>query len=305
MDLAFALFPMFMIIVAGYALVTFGIVPKQMWPAIELLCFRVLIPIVLIDVLYSADLSLSRIGPFGLAMLGNFIGISALVLVIRFVVSRERLSNSRFTTIFQTATRWNAFIAFAAADQIGGPASVALIAVGVAVLIPLINVTNIGVLAAFGPARRSLREAGAAVVKNPLVISCAVGTVLNLTGLPIPDPLHTGMAAIGAGAPQIGLLVVGAGIRPGRLFAATPALWAAVGLRQAVSPGLFLLLASMMGLTPLETFSGALVLSVPAATNGYIVARQMGGDAELYADALMWQTAVAVVAIPLLAVLVL
>ena len=38
--------------------------------------------------------------------------------------------------------------------------------------------------------------------------------------------------------------------------------------------------------------------AVPAASNGYIVARAMGGDAELYADMLAWQTLLSMVAIP-------
>gem|GEM_PF-6073797 len=35
-------------------------------------------------------------------------------------------------------------------------------------------------------------------------------------------------------------------------------------------------------------------------TNGYIVARQMGGDAELYAITMNWQLAVSVIAFPLI-----
>jgi predicted permease len=41
-----------------------------------------------------------------------------------------------------------------------------------------------------------------------------------------------------------------------------------------------------------------LVLSVPAASNGYIVAKQMGGNAELYADILSWQTILSMFALP-------
>ena len=39
-------------------------------------------------------------------------------------------------------------------------------------------------------------------------------------------------------------------------------------------------------------------MATPTAANGYIVARQMGGDADLYADILTWQTVLAVLSIP-------
>ncbi|MEZ5912796.1 MAG: hypothetical protein R3D84_11700 [Paracoccaceae bacterium] len=36
----------------------------------------------------------------------------------------------------------------------------------------------------------------------------------------------------------------------------------------------------------------------PDATNGYVVAREMGGDADLYADILVWQTVLALLSLP-------
>ncbi|MEM7440845.1 MAG: AEC family transporter [Pseudomonadota bacterium] len=305
MDLALAILPIFLMFAAGYGLVATGILPKENWPAIELFSFRVLVPIVLIEALYSADLSPSNIGPLALAMFFTFVAVSCTVLSFRLFMSKDRLTNPRFTTVFQTSTRWNAFIAFAAADQIGGPPALALIAVGVAVLIPLINVVNISVLATFGPTTRTARDVVKAVVKNPLVIGCAIGIFLNVTGLYVPEPVRAAMSAIGDGALGIGLLVVGAGVKLRRLFASTPALWVSVFVRLVVSPAILFGCAWFLGLSPLETFTGALVMSVPAATNGYIVARQMGGDSELYADVLMWQTALSILMIPVLAALVL
>ncbi len=48
----------------------------------------------------------------------------------------------------------------------------------------------------------------------------------------------------------------------------------------------------------MELISGILVFAVPAAANGYIVTKAMGGDAGLYADLVAWQTLLSLVAIP-------
>jgi predicted permease len=50
--------------------------------------------------------------------------------------------------------------------------------------------------------------------------------------------------------------------------------------------------------------AGVLIFAVPAAANGYVVAQRMGGDADLYADILTWQTILSLGLLPLLAFIV-
>ena len=46
--------------------------------------------------------------------------------------------------------------------------------------------------------------------------------------------------------------------------------------------------------------TGILIMAVPTASNGYILAKKMGGDAALYADILAWQTILSMLTLPLL-----
>ena len=63
-------------------------------------------------------------------------------------------------------------------------------------------------------------------------------------------------------------------------------------------PLIFWALAQYFGLSPDLTMAGMIIASVPTAANGYLIARQMGGDAELFADILSWQTVLSVLSIP-------
>ena len=54
------------------------------------------------------------------------------------------------------------------------------------------------------------------------------------------------------------------------------------------------------GLAQTEVLIGIIVLVGPAASNGYILAKKMGGDADLYADILAWQTIMSMLILPLL-----
>ncbi len=87
-----------------------------------------------------------------------------------------------------------------------------------------------------------------------------------------------------------------------RLFHPSGRVVLGVFLRLALGPVVFIGLATLLDLTPLQTLCGAFVLAVPAASNGYILAKKMGGDADLYADILTWQTVLSLAFLPVLAV---
>jgi malonate transporter len=70
-------------------------------------------------------------------------------------------------------------------------------------------------------------------------------------------------------------------------------------LRPLLAPAVFAAIAATLGLSPEQTLAGVLVFAAPAASNGYIVAKQMGGDADLYADVLTWQTVLSLAVLPL------
>jgi predicted permease len=73
-----------------------------------------------------------------------------------------------------------------------------------------------------------------------------------------------------------------------------------VVFRMMFGPAIFLAVATGFGLAQTEVLIGIIVLVGPAASNGYILAKKMGGDADLYADILAWQTIMSMLILPLL-----
>ena len=67
-----------------------------------------------------------------------------------------------------------------------------------------------------------------------------------------------------------------------------------------LSPEIFLSVAAGLGLGQTEVMTGIVIMAVPTASNGYILAKKMGGDAALYADILAWQTILSMLTLPLL-----
>ncbi len=305
MTLALAILPIALAFLAGWTAKAVGLLKPEHWTGIELLSFRILIPAILIRSIATADLTSDRIGPMAAALVSLVVLAGLMALSVRFFISKERLSGPSLSTLFQTTTRWNAFISLSAAELLGGPEVLLLIAVSMSVLIPLINVSNILVLAWLCAGTTGPRRVLRAVVSNPLVIGCAIGLALNAAPFDLPAPIFETLDIIGRAALGIGLLVVGAGISGARLRRISGPVLIGALMRPISVPLVFLGLAQIFQLTPEETLAGLLVAAVPAATNGYVVARSMGGDTELYADIMIYQTFLSMLAIPLYASLIL
>jgi len=305
MIFALAILPIALAFLAGWTAKATGVLKAEHWAGIELLSFRILIPAILISSIATADLSSDRIGPLAGALVCMVVLAGVLGLSVRLVLPIEKLPSASLSTVFQTTTRWNAFISLSAAELLGGPEVLPLIAVGMSVLIPLINVSNILVLAWLCSGTTGPRRVFKAVATNPLVIGCAIGLTLNAAPFDLPGPFYETLDIIGRAALGIGLLVVGAGISWSRLRRLTAPVMVGALLRPIGVPIVFLALANLFGLSATETLAGILIAAVPAATNGYVVARSMGGDTELYADILVYQTLLSMVAIPIYASFVL
>lgn len=297
MSLALSILPLLLIIASGYALAKSGIIPRGSWVAIETLSFRGLIPATLILAIARSDLSLERFGGFGVALVGTLTVIALLALALR-LLPQHRLGNPAFTSLFQGSIRWNAFVALAAAEQFltGG---IAILAVAIAILIPLINVICIVVLASFGPSDANASKVLNTLMRNPLVQACVIGLMLNITGVSLPSPVAETLDMIGRGALGVGLMAVGAGISLRRLQRLDWRVCLGAFMRPILASSVFVVLGLALGLPPVQVFAGVLVFAAPAASNGYIVAKQMGGDPDLYVDIMTWQVVLSLIVLPL------
>lgn len=303
MILALSVLPLLLIIASGYALAKSAIIPRGSWAAIETLSFRGLIPATLILAISRSDLSIERFGGFGMALVGTLALLVILGLSLR-LMPHHMLSNAAFTSLFQSGVRWNAFVALAAAEQFltGG---IAVMAVAIAVLIPLINVTCIVVLASFGPSKASVSKVFNTLIRNPLVQACVIGLALNLSGMSLPPLIADALDMIGRGALGVGLMAVGAGISLRRLQRLDWRVCLGAFMRPALASSIFVGIGTLLGLPAIQLFAGVLVFAAPAASNGYIVAKQMGGDADLYVDIMTWQVVLSLIALPVWAAVLL
>jgi malonate transporter len=143
-----------------------------------------------------------------------------------------------------------------------------------------------------------------AIAQNPLIWACVIGFALNLTRLPVPQIVHEFADALGRSSLALGLMVVGAGLRIGELMRPGLAASLTVFLKLIAMPAFAISYALLLGLSGVNLAVVALSASVPAASNSYILAKQLGGDAQLMAQILTLQTVAAALTMPLILSLV-
>jgi malonate transporter len=297
-----SLIPTFLIIATGWLCRITGFVGDQQWQGLERVTYVVFFPALIVDTLYRADLTSVPVLGVGGALMGAILLMAGTVLALRPVLERSLgIDGPSFTSIFQGATRWNTFVALAVAGSLFGQRGVALIAVAIGAMVPLLNLLAFYVFVRFaGRARQRPLEILRSFATNPFIWSCALGLALNQLAPPLPKPIAVYIESIGRAALAAGLLLVGAGLdirrlaKPGVPHALT------VGLKLFLMPVMAMTLARLAGVGGNDLIVTIIAASVPSASAAYVLARQMGGNAPLMAEILTIQTLTALISMPVL-----
>jgi predicted permease len=285
------LLPDFLLIALGVALARLPAFPTHFWSGVERLVYYVLFPALLFRSLAGSPLALGDAGP----LVGVGIGFTLAGMALSaLAIPLFRLPHATFASCFQCAFRFNTYVALAAANRVAGAAGVAAISLLVGVLVPLVNIAAVAMLV-HGRDSRVVP----ALVRNPLVIACAIGIAWNATRVPIPALPSRILELLAAAALPLGLLAVGAGLRFTRGTLPLPALawWQAIKL--GVLPAIAYALANLAGLTATERQVAVIMAAVPTATSAYILAVQMNGAGAPVALLISTGTLLAAMTLPL------
>ncbi len=294
-----AIAPIFLIIATGYLLFKTRIVGESVWSAIEHICFYLLLPFLIIRTLSRANLGSVPIIDFMTVIVVAILGMSVLLILVQALVWRRfPQSGPSFSSIFQGATRFHGFVAIAVIGPLYGDTGVTLAALALAIMVPLLNVISVVVLSIYGRSdtRPEVIAVGKKIATNPLIIACIVGLFFNWLG--VPDILFETIDIIGAGGLGLALLAVGAGMNLGQAAQHKMLLTIGVLTRLIGMPAIVIAMSWLVGLDGLARTVAIIAGAVPTAASAYVMARKMGGDAELMSSIVTFQVIVAFFTLP-------
>lgn len=296
---AAGLLPVGLLIALGALLKKFAIPADAHWEGLNKISFYLLVPALVITTLARVDVASIPMWDTARVLIFSLLPVLAILGAVFLFTPKDRAARAGYTSLFQTATRWNVAVALAVCGEIFGASALTVIALAMLVLMPPVNVLNVALLAhLMSDHRVSVTESAAKVLRNPIIIGCITGFFIALGDIEIWQPVHDAAAALSDAAVACILLIVGAGLRRAGALSMRREMFFSCALKLALMPLCALLLALMFGLRDAVLAGVLIVAAVPTAMNGYVLAREMGGDAPLYANAASLQVLLSFVTLP-------
>lgn len=280
-----SLWPLFILILAGYAMRRSGFPGEGFWPGAERVNYFILFPALLFNSLSAA--------PLDHPALPRLLGAIMLVLLIAtagLLVARRlwRWPASRFGVQLQGLLRFNTYLGLAAVGGLYGNEGMLFAAVILAVLVPAVNVLSVLALSADNDKR--VRSLLLPVVKNPLILACVAGAALNLAGIEPKWGTEKLLTLLANTSLPLGLLSVGAALKLDELRGQVGPMIGNSLIRLLLMPAIAFLVARVIALPTLETAILVLFFALPTAPTAYVLTRQLGGDSHLMAGLITLQT---------------
>lgn len=296
-EITTALIPILVPILLGFFLKRVGFLPEESWIGLEKLTYFILFPCLLVGTLGGQSIA-GVPWPGIMITVTGAVSAAAVCLVI-WHWFRKSVTGPTFTSIFQGGVRFNTYIALAVAEAFFGIEGLEMGAVAAGFMIVLINLLCIAALAVWGGASvKGVLPLTKTVVANPLILACAVGWTLSLSGVGVPGVTADVLDIIGRAALPFGLLAVGAALQPGVVRRhIKPSLISSL-IQFGFKPLMAALLIPATGLTGAAAGAVTIALVTPTATSSYILARQLGGDAPAMASIITFQTLAAFAVMP-------
>ncbi len=294
-----ALAPVFLLILMGFLVRRFRVVDDGFWGPADRMNYYLFFPCLIMSELATADLGPLVVWPMAAAMAGGVAVAGGLMLAFKPLM---RLEDAGFSSVFQGAMRPNTYVGLAGAKALFGAPGLTLSAVGIAVVLPLVNVLCVAALSRWGTHSRggSARAILGSLLRNPIILAAATGAWLNLTGVGKPPVAGPIIEILGRAALPIGLLSVGAGLDLAAARLAGMAVAIASVAKLLLAPAATALIGGLLGVQGVTLAVAVLFNALPCSVGAYALARQMGGDHGLVAAIITVQTLLAAATIPVM-----
>ncbi|MEQ4986534.1 AEC family transporter [Proteus vulgaris] len=289
------LWPLFALIALGAILRRNKTFEPAFWVGAEKLNYFLLFPALLINSLANAPLSDPQLPHLAGAIFSVVIIITLLCTVLKKITGWRA---GRFGAIVQGNIRFNTYLGLAIVADFFGVEGLGIAALILATLVPLSNVTSVLCLTA--GENITLRQLVLPIIKNPLIISCVIGIVINLSEVGLPFGSDQFLKLLAATSLPLGLICIGAALHLSTLKAESKMISINTVTRLFIVPIIAYGIAYLLDLSPLVTMLLVVFFSIPTAPTSYILTRQLGGDSELMAGIITSQTMFATITLPII-----
>ena len=296
--LSTTLLPVALVILLGLALKRSQFVSDQFWKESDRMVYYVFFPGLLISKIATMDLAEVELFKISSTVATVLIVMSVALILLQ---ALKPIEPATFTSVYQGAIRFNTFVTLSIIASVWSTPlalEVAVLVVGVKVL--LLNILCVSIFALYLKKSMSLLDKINLILKNPLIISCCAGLLLNWLGVELPAWLFVSMDLLGKVALPLGLLSVGAGlVLRYSDWLSYPIVLSTV-LKLLIAPAAAFLFGFIFALDTISHQVLVLLFAMPTAISSYILAGQLGGDQPTMAKIITIQTIISAATLSLI-----
>ena len=277
-----------------------GFLSAKTWQQLDRLNYYLLFPALLFLNLATADMDLAK---FALA-LSAVLAVLLLVSIAIFVAHRVFDIHPQGIGVYmQSAISFNTYVGLALVASLFDEAGMVIFSLIIALFIPPINVISVIALSLQHgfDARLLLMN----VLKNPLIVACALALAFNASSLTLMAGVEGFFGQLASASLPLGLLCIGAGLQFRLKSSELGIIIANSLIRLLCMPVLVYALCTMMGVVGIERQIITLFFALPTAPTAFSLTQALGGNHPLMANIISMQTLLAMLTLPVILWLVL
>ncbi|MBQ3378567.1 MAG: AEC family transporter [Clostridia bacterium] len=287
--------PLFIMLAIGYIVRLLKMVTDDVLIKINRVCFHVFLPLLLFVSIYKADIS-TVFNPR--LLLFAFVAVLCLFAAAFFITGFFVKQRRRRSVMIQAIFRSN-FVIFGVpiAISLCGEASAGIPAITSALVVPMYNVLSVFVLSLFSESTFSLKKTLLQVAKNPLVLASLFGVLMLITGVKLPELIISVADDLAAVATPLSLVVLGGLFKFSSAKKNKRALIFGVAAKLIAVPAIMLPIAAALGFRGVDLVVCLSIFASPIAIASFTMAQQMGADAELAGELVVFSAFLSIITI--------
>lgn len=290
-----AITPIFLLMLLGYVLKKLKVADKKGFDVVNKLVFKVFLPVLLFYNIYkteTAEVFSPKLIGFTLA------GILVVFVVGYFAVLGLTKDNAKRGVMLQGFFRANfailgvPLVGYICGDKAGG-----LTSLMVAVVVPAFNILAVVALERFREGREKLKIGSLllGIVKNPLIIGCAMGFIFFAFGIKLPGVVEEAVSKVSSVASPLAIIALGAGFEFADTKGYLKDVLVVVLARLVFIPAIILSVAVGLGFEGEALACLLITFGGPIAVSSFSMSQQMGGDEKLSAQTIVMSSALCMI----------
>ncbi|MCX7823397.1 MAG: AEC family transporter [Syntrophobacterales bacterium] len=287
--------PLFLVIMAGYALTTKGILNESWAGPANRVTYYIAVPAILFKSVAEQNIKAFLSFELFIAVIMPLFITAILGWLLVLIFFKGLANNSRGTFIHSSIHGNVGYMAYAVSYYALGEKLFSNVVILSSILIIVQNILGVVILTLHRRSwsyRDSLRMIFIMVVTNPIIISVFLGIMVGISGIKLPVFFSRLIKIFADMGLPTGLLLVGAGLT----FDNIRHMWKEITvigiLKLAIMPALGVAIAGMVGLQNRFLLPLLILLASPSATITYVMATQLGGSPSLASAVISVQTIV-------------